>query len=49
MADEGGTVADHWEELQEFKYWLAADQFDRRNVNRRLKLYAAGDEAWRQP
>lgn len=49
MADEGGTVADYWEELQEFKYWLAADQFDRRNVNRRLKLYAAGDEAWRQP
>jgi hypothetical protein len=32
--------------LSDFLYWLAANQFDRRAVNRRLKLYALGDEAW---
>ena len=27
--------------------WLRLEQFDRRTVNRRLRQYAAGDDAWR--
>lgn len=48
MVDEGGLVADYWDEIHEFKYWLQVNRFDRREVNRRLQLYAAGDEEWRQ-
>ena len=37
---------DYREEVTEFLYWLKADEFPRRNVNRRLKQYALGDEEW---
>jgi hypothetical protein len=33
-------------ELAELGYWLTCDRFDRRAVNRRLQLYAAGDDGW---
>ncbi len=33
-------------ELAELGYWLSCDRFDRRAVNRRLQLYAAGDDGW---
>lgn len=49
MAEEGGTVGDYWDELTEFKYWVRVDKFDRRAVNQRLQLFAAGDETWRCP
>ena len=29
-------------------YWLNVNRFDRREVNRRLEQYTAGDEAWRR-
>ncbi len=35
-------------ELAELGYWLTCDRFDRRTVNRRLQLYAAGDESWQE-
>lgn len=38
---------EYWEELHEFMYWLAVNQFDRRAVNHQLKLYAAGNDEWR--
>jgi hypothetical protein len=37
---------DYREEVAEFLYWLKADKFPRRNVNRRLKQYALNDEEW---
>jgi hypothetical protein len=43
---EEGSREECREELSEFLYWLAVNQFDRRAVNRRLKQYALGDEAW---
>jgi hypothetical protein len=41
------AVGDHYDELLELRHWAAAERFDRRRVNRRLRQYAAGDEAWR--
>jgi pRiA4b ORF-3-like protein len=38
---------DQLAELEPLQAWLALEHFDRRQVNRRLKLYALGDEAWR--
>jgi hypothetical protein len=38
---------DQLAELEPLQAWLALERFDRRQVNRRLTLYALGDEAWR--
>lgn len=38
---------DQLAELEPLQAWLALEHFDRGHVNRRLKLYALGDEAWR--
>jgi hypothetical protein len=38
---------DQLAELEPLQAWLELEHFDRRQVNRRLKLYALGDEAWR--
>jgi Plasmid pRiA4b ORF-3-like protein len=43
------AVGDYEEELLELRHWSTAERFDRRRVNRRLRQYAAGDEAWRWP
>jgi hypothetical protein len=43
------VVGGYEEELLELRHWTTADRFDRRRVNRRLRQYAAGDEAWRWP
>jgi hypothetical protein len=40
---------EYWEELHEFMYWLTVNEFDRRAVNHRLKLYALDDDEWRWP
>jgi hypothetical protein len=37
---------DQLAELEPLQAWLALEHFDRRQVNRSLKLYALGDEAW---
>lgn len=37
---------DAQEALATLGYWLNCDHFDRRAVNRRLQLYAAGDDGW---
>ena len=39
---------DCWEELHAFPYWLNINRFDRRAVNKRLRLYATNDERWRE-
>lgn len=44
LEDDG--LDDRWEELREFQYWLKAARFNRREANRRLKLYAKADEEW---
>jgi hypothetical protein len=40
------AIEDVREECAELQYWMNREQFDRRAVNRRLQLYAMGDEAW---
>jgi hypothetical protein len=39
---------DCWEELHAFQYWLTVNRFERRAANKRLRLYAAGDERWQE-
>jgi hypothetical protein len=49
-ADDLDSVQDHLEVIASLRDWLTQDRFDRRRVNRRLRLYAAGDERWwREP
>ena len=43
------TVRDHLEAIEDLREWLDLDRFDRRAVNRRLRLFATGDERWRWP
>jgi hypothetical protein len=43
---EEGDIEDYYEEIQELRYWAAADRFDRKAVNRRLQKFASGNEAW---
>jgi Plasmid pRiA4b ORF-3-like protein len=38
---------DQLAELEPLQAWLELEHVDRRQMNRRLKLYALGDEAWR--
>jgi hypothetical protein len=42
------AVQDHLEVIESLRAWLTLDRFDRREVNRRLRLYSAGDERWRR-
>jgi len=41
------ALRDLIDELATLKEWLLLDKFDRREVNRRLRQYAAGDDEWR--
>jgi hypothetical protein len=45
-AKEQDVVEGKVEEIRELLPWLELDRFDRRAVNRRLKQYITGDEAW---
>lgn len=38
---------DYWEELHEFQYWLTHNQFERGDVNQKLKSYGTGGDEWR--
>lgn len=40
------AIRDLAEDVEELREWLILDSFDRRTVNRRLKLYATNDENW---
>ena len=42
--DEGDDVEFYREELEKMCQWLKKEHFERRQVNRRLKQYALGDE-----
>jgi len=42
------AIRDELEVVESLRAWLTLDRFDRRGVNRRLRLYAAGDERWRE-
>jgi hypothetical protein len=42
------AIRDELEAVESLHEWLALDRFDRRAVNRRLRLYAAGDARWRE-
>jgi Plasmid pRiA4b ORF-3-like protein len=44
---EVAALRDRIDELATIKEWLLLDKFDRRQVNRRLRQYAAGDDEWR--
>lgn len=47
MADDGVDDIERYRfELDEGNTWLRKEQFDRREINRRLKQYALGDEDW---
>ena len=41
---EEGSSGEYREELKTFLYWLKADKFDRRSVNRQLKQYIDDNE-----
>jgi hypothetical protein len=43
---ESGEDDESVEELYDLRYWLTVERFDRATVNRRLRQYAWGDEAW---
>jgi hypothetical protein len=47
-AGDRDAVQGHLEVIESLRAWLTLDQFDRRAVNRRLRLYAAGDVRWRR-
>ncbi len=38
-----GDIEDYYEEIQELRYWAAANRFDHKAVNRRLQDYASGN------
>jgi hypothetical protein len=42
------AIRDELEAVESLRAWLTFERFDRREVNRRLRLYAAGDERWRE-
>src|SRR4051794_14314280 len=42
------AIRDEPEVVDSLHAWLTLDRFDRRAVNRRLRLYAAGDARWRE-
>jgi hypothetical protein len=46
LEDDADERVDAREEVQQFRYWLLVDHFDRRAVNRRLRQYALQDAAW---
>ena len=46
-AGDRDVLRDELEAVESLRAWLTLDRFDRRKVNYRLKLYAAGDERWR--
>jgi hypothetical protein len=46
-AGDRDAIRDQLEDIESLREWLNLDRFDRRHVNRRLRLYAAGDEDWR--
>jgi hypothetical protein len=47
-AGDREDARDQLEAIESLRGWLDLDRFDRRRVNRRLRQYAAGDEAWRR-
>ncbi len=42
------AIRDELETVESVRAWLTLERFDRREVNRRLRLYAAGDGRWRE-
>jgi hypothetical protein len=46
QSDDLAAIRDHMDNIEDLREWLALDTFDRRAVNRRLKQYATGDDAW---
>ena len=47
-AGDREAIGDELEAVETLRVWLELDRFDRRAVNRRLRLYAAGDARWRE-
>ncbi|OLE42130.1 MAG: hypothetical protein AUI36_24350 [Cyanobacteria bacterium 13_1_40CM_2_61_4] len=43
---DSGDHSEYVEELDDLRYWLTVEHFDRTTVNRRLTQYACGDAAW---
>ena len=43
---EEGDIDDYYEEIQELRYWAAADRFDRKAANRRLYDHARGKDVF---
>lgn len=46
-ASDPEAIGEELEVVEALRAWLTLDRFDRRAVNRRLRLYAAGDARWR--
>jgi pRiA4b ORF-3-like protein len=48
-AGDRDALRDELDAVESLRAWLTLDHFDRREVNRRLRLYATGDERRRGP
>jgi hypothetical protein len=44
--DDRDAVRDELEAVESLRAWLTLERFDRRQVNRRLRLYAGFDNHW---
>jgi len=46
IIEDGGDIEDHYEEVYDLRYWLAAERFDRKAANRRLYDHAFGKDVF---
>ena len=46
IIEDGGDIENHYEEVYDLRYWLAAERFDRRAANRRLYDHACGKDVF---
>ena len=46
IIEDGGDIENHYEEVYDLRYWLAAERFDRKATNRRLYDHACGKDVF---
>ncbi len=46
IIEDGGDIENHYEEVYDLRYWLAAERFDRKAANRRFYDHACGKDVF---
>ena len=46
IIEDGGDIENHYEEVYDLRYWLAAERFDRKAANRRLYDRSCGKDVF---